>query len=168
MFRTAAAIMAFSLATLPAFAADNEPSDQGLPLSAAVAASAAAAPSVTASVDADIDWSMPPVRFGGSTTRPSALAGLYVSLAGLQAYDAYSTSRGLAAGAREANPLVRSAAGNSAMFWTLKAATTALPMMMAERMWKKNRVGAVVVMVLANSAAAAVAVNNARVVSQQR
>jgi len=116
----------------------------------------------------DVDWSMKPVQVGGGMKRPAALAGLYASLAGLQVYDVMSTARGMKQGAREANPLMQGAVNNSAMFWSLKAATTALPMVMAEKMWKRNKVGAVAMMVAANSVAAIVAANNARVLSAGR
>lgn len=163
MFRTAAvAILSFSLSGLPAFAADNDAER------AIDAASAAESAATGVAMAGDVDWSMKPVHIGGAAKRPGALAGLYASLAGLQVYDAMSTARGLKQGAREANPIMQGAVGSSAMFWSIKAATTALPMVMAEKMWKRNKVGAVAMMVAANSVAAIVASNNARVLRSGR
>ena len=161
MFRTAAvALLSLSLSSLPVFADDND----GAGSTGTASAESAAA---GARVAGEVDWSMRPVHVGG-TKRPAALAGLYVSLAGLQVYDAMSTARGLKQGAREANPLMQGAAKHAAMFWSIKAATTALPMLMAEKMWKRNKVGAVVMMAVANSVAVTVAANNARVLRAGR
>jgi len=163
MFRTAAiAILTFSLSALPTFAADN---DAERAIEAGSVRETAAA---GVSMAGDVDWSMKPIHVGGGTKRPGALAGLYVSLAGLQVYDAMSTARGLKQGAREANPMMQGAVNNSAMFWSIKAATTAVPMMMAEKMWKRNKVGAVAMMAVANSVAAIVAANNAKVLRAGR
>ena len=162
MFRTAAvAVLSFSLSCLSASADDN---DTEVSIETASAETVAAG----ASAAGDADRSLKPVHVGGGLKRPAVLAGLYVSLAGLQAYDAMSTARGLKQGAREANPLMQGAAKNSAVFWSIKAATTALPMVLAERMWKRNKVGAVVMMAVANSVAATVAANNARVLAAGR
>jgi len=161
MFRTAAvAILSFSLSSISVFAADaadrlietasEETSGAGTPLAG------------------EVDWSMKPAHVGDGMKRPAALGGLYASLAGLQVYDVMSTARGMKQGAREANPLMQGAVNNSAMFWSLKAATTALPIVMAEKMWKRNKVGAVVMMAVANSVAVTVAANNARVLRAGR
>jgi hypothetical protein len=162
MFRiAAAAILSFGLSGITVFAADGD-AERSIGTGSA---DTAAAGDVMAG---GVDWSMKPVQVGGGMKRPAALAGLYVSLAGLQVYDAMSTARGLKQGAHEANPLMQGAVNNSAMFWSIKAATTALPMMMAEKMWKRNKVGAVVMMAVANSVAATVAANNARVLKAGR
>jgi len=96
--------------------------------------------------------------------RPQALPALYVSLAALQAYDGYSTVRGVAAGARETNPLVGGLAGQPVAFWTLKAASTAFSVFLAEQYWRDgHRTKAVVTMVAANALMAAVAARNAEI-----
>jgi hypothetical protein len=92
--------------------------------------------------------------------RPAVLPMLYVSLAGLQVYDAYSTTRGLSQGARELNPVMRGIAGNSVALWTVKAATTASSIWVAERLWKRNRTAAIVTMVALNGVVASVATHN--------
>lgn len=103
-----------------------------------------------------------------SAQRPAILPGLYVSFAALQVFDVYSTRQGLARGATEANPLVRGLAGNGVAFWSVKAATTAVSILLVERMWRDNKAGAIVAMVVANSIAATVAAHNVRSVGRLR
>ena len=100
--------------------------------------------------------------------RPRALPALYASLGALQVFDVYSTRQALAHGAHEANPVMGGVVGNPVAFTALKAATAVLPVLIAERLWKTNRVAAVLTMVAANSAMALVAANNARVLQQVR
>jgi hypothetical protein len=93
--------------------------------------------------------------------RPSVLVPLYVGFATLQGMDYHSTSRALAGGAgREANPMMRKIVGNRPAFIAVKAATSAGVILVGERLWKKNRVGAVVFMAIANGAMAAVVARN--------
>jgi hypothetical protein len=94
--------------------------------------------------------------------RPAALPALYATLGAMQAWDVYSTSAALKAGAREANPTAAPFANNAGKMMGLKAATTASTIFFAERMWKKNKVGAIVMMVAINGATAAVSMNNMR------
>lgn len=100
--------------------------------------------------------------------RPAALPALYATLAGLQMYDGYSTMQGRSAGAREANPMMNWMTASPARFWTVKAATTAASIAIAERLWKRNKVGAIVTMAVANTVSAAVAAHNASVLRQIR
>jgi len=94
-------------------------------------------------------------------TRPSALPAMYVSLAGLQAYDGYSTLRGVRTGATEANPLVGGLAGQPAAFWTVKALSTVTTIYFAEQLWRQHKRGqAIVTMVAANAVMGAVAAHN--------
>jgi hypothetical protein len=96
-------------------------------------------------------------------TRGSALPVLYTGLASLNAFDAYSTLNGVSRGAREANPLLRGAAGHPAALWTIKGATTITSIALAEREWRHHhRARAITYMVIANGAMAAVAVRNAK------
>lgn len=104
----------------------------------------------------------PAVMDGGK--RPSALLPLYASLGMLQALDVHSTSRGLASGGREANPVMQSVVGNRAAFIGVKAATTAGVVWASERLWRKqNRKAAVVLTALTNIGLAAVVAHNYRV-----
>lgn len=161
MFRAAliAAIGSLAIGTAhPAFAADQTSADAAAAGTVALSAQAVTAPRV----EQPLSWTYTaPVR----SERPVALPLLYTSLAAAQVFDAYSTRQGLASGAREANPLMR---GEGAAFWTMKAVGTAVPIIIAERMWKKNKAAAIVTMVLANSVMAVVAANNAQVLGRQR
>jgi hypothetical protein len=92
--------------------------------------------------------------------RPALLPALYASLGAMQAWDVYSTSAALKAGAKEANPTAAPFASNQGAMIGVKAATTATTIFFAERMWKKNRVGAVIMLAAINGATAAVAMRN--------
>jgi hypothetical protein len=159
MFRTVAAalVAAFFVTAVPAAADDHD-----VTLTAAAADSEAApAPRPLA---ADVDWSLPAVHIGGPVRRGGLLPALYVSLAGLNAFDAYSTSVGLSRGAREANPLMQSVAGNPAALWAVKGGATDASIFVAERLWKSNRrAQAIAVMVVTNGMMAVVAARNASV-----
>ncbi|HUP39877.1 MAG TPA: hypothetical protein VM115_07130 [Vicinamibacterales bacterium] len=90
------------------------------------------------------------------------LPALYVSLGAVQAWDVYSTSAALKGGAIERHPLVAPVAGNSAGMIATKVGTAAMPVFFAERLWKKNRVAAIVMMAGINGATAAIAMRNIR------
>ena len=105
---------------------------------------------------------------GLPAARPRALPALYVSLAALQAYDGYSTLRGVGAGASETNPLVGGLAGQPVAFWTLKGGSTALSVYLAEQYWRDgHRTKAVVAMVAANALMAAVVARNAEILRKR-
>jgi hypothetical protein len=95
-------------------------------------------------------------------TRPRALGGLYVSFAALQALDAHSTITAVRAGHREANPLIQPFANRPGVLIAAKAATAAGTIALAERLWRKHRVAAVLLMVAANAGYAAVVAHNYR------
>lgn len=93
------------------------------------------------------------------SARPTLLVPLYASFATLQALDYHSTRRALADGsASEANPLMRSIVKNPPAFIAVKAAATAGVILAGEKMWKKNRVGAVL-FVAGTTAATAIVVS---------
>ena len=92
--------------------------------------------------------------------RPATLAVLYGSYGLLQAMDIVSTRQALASGAHEANPLIKK--GNMGATLAIKAAGGAATLIIAEKMWKKNRVGAIVLMAVANGVSAAVVAHNHR------
>ena len=101
-------------------------------------------------------------------TRPAALPAMYVSLAGLQAYDGYSTTQGTRNGATEANPLVGGLASQPAAFWTVKALSTVTTIYFAEQLWRQHkRKQAIVTMVVANAVMGAVAAHNMSVVNSR-
>jgi hypothetical protein len=111
------------------------------------APAAAAEPTVTL-------WSMSQAP----QKRPLVLPVLYGSYGLFQAMDIVSTKRAIAAGAHEANPLGTS--GNLGATIAIKAGTSAATFFAAEKLWKKNRVGAVLLMVAANGVSAAVVSHN--------
>jgi len=127
-----------------------------------------AAADVTLAVPVLIETPAVPVLTETTATRPLALPALYVSFAALQIFDGYSTSRALARGGRETNPLMQGVVGSSAALWTVKAATTAASILLAEKMWRTHPVRAVVVLAVTNGFYAIVAMNNARTLNQQR
>lgn len=138
---TAFVVLTGLMASTPAFAADDaktEVKDSGAPR---------------------IEINIP------KATRPSALPAMYVSLAGLQAYDGYSTIRGVRNGATETNPLVGSLASQPAAFWTVKALSTVTTIYFAEQLWRQHKRGqAIMTMVVANAVMGAVAARNASVI----
>ena len=94
--------------------------------------------------------------------RPGALPVLYATFGALQMADAYSTRRAISAGAVEANPLMKTASGSSGTMYAVKAASAAGSIYLAEKLWKKNRKGAVVLMTIVNGVTAAVVAKNLR------
>jgi uncharacterized protein DUF5658 len=93
--------------------------------------------------------------------RPAALPVMYAALGGLQAFDIYSTRRAISGGgAQEANPLMKQAAGRSGMMLAAKALSTAGTIYFAERLWKKNRKGAMILMAVINGATGVIAMRN--------
>jgi hypothetical protein len=102
-------------------------------------------------------------------TRGVVLPSLYVSLIGLEAYDGYSTTRGLEHGAIESNTFLRGLAANPSALWAVKGGATLVSIYMAERLWRQDRRGqAVALMVITNGLMAAVALNNASVLRGQK
>jgi hypothetical protein len=90
--------------------------------------------------------------------RPVLLPALYGTYAVLQAMDVMSTKKALTAGAREANPVMKS--GNMGTTLAIKAASGAATFYFVEKAWKKNRVGAIVLMAAINGASAAIVARN--------
>lgn len=173
MLRTTLGALVFALvaSTLPVNAAEPAPSGAGSAAAIASRGAHAAAPRDSPPspwFERDVDWSLAPVPLGGSR-RGSLLPALYVSLAGLNAFDAYSTSKGLTRGATEANPLMRAVAGNPTMVWIVKAGATGASIAVAERLWRKNRrAQAVAVMMISNGMMAAIAARNGSVLRKQQ
>lgn len=102
-------------------------------------------------------------------SRPAVLPALYVSLAALQGYDAYSTLKVLKQGGVEANPMMRGVSGNPAAFIAIKGAVTFASIYTAERLWRDDhRVAAIVLMAATTGTMAAIAAHNASVLRAQR
>lgn len=152
MTAACAFILAAMLSSTPAdhgARADAAPHAGG-PIAAAVAAAAALEPAVD------------PWMIDRQVSRPGAMKALYGTLGALQALDIYSTRRALARGGREVNPLLEKAAANQAAMMAMKAISTASTIYFAERAWKKNRKGAIVVLAIVNGVTAAVVASNIR------
>jgi hypothetical protein len=112
--------------------------------------------------------SQPPAPSWASPTaeavkRPALLPAMYVSLGALQGLDLYTTTKGLSAGAREANPVMAGLVSSPAKAAAFKAATTAGTIYFAEKLWKKNPVAAIALVAAVNGVTAAVVVHNIRV-----
>ena len=96
--------------------------------------------------------------------RGAALPVLYGTLAGLQAYDGWSTVKAVRLGATESNPAVAGIASNAPAMWAVKAGATMASIYAAERLWRRHRrTEAIITMVAVNGAMAMVAARNASV-----
>ena len=157
--RTAAALVVLCSMTLPSTASAQQPSPQPSSPPAPAAAHAAVAQLAPEA------FVLPrPGEPSGGTRRPRALVPLYASFGALQVLDAHSTARAIAGGAVEVNPLMRPFAGNTAGMLAIKGAGTVGVIYATEKMWKKNKAGAIIFMVAANSAMAWIVQNNYRAV----
>lgn len=109
-----------------------------------------------------VEWSAED-RVQAGHKRPALLSALYVTYAGVQAFDGYTTSVSLRRGAREINPVVVPLAGDMVAFSALKVATTIGTIYCVDRLWRRHRVAAVVLMAGLNGAVGAVAAHNSSV-----
>jgi uncharacterized protein DUF5658 len=92
--------------------------------------------------------------------RPAALVPLYVALGSLQALDVTSTLRALDRGGVEANPLMRGVVGSPAGVVALKAGFTGLSIYSSEKLWKRHRAAAILLMAGINGAYAGIVAHN--------
>lgn len=99
-------------------------------------------------------------------SRPRVLVPLYVMQFTLNGLDVHSTVRALDAGHSEANPLFKD--GSAKKMIGAKVASSALSVFLAEKLWKKNRVAAVVLVASVNAGLAAVVANNYRIAGTPR
>ena len=107
-----------------------------------------------------------PPEAGG---RGRVLPSLYVGLAGLNAYDAYTTLKGVSRGAIESNSLIRAATGTPAAIWALKGGVTAGSILVSERLWRSGRrAQAIGMMVASNAVMAMVSAHNRTVLSHRQ
>jgi hypothetical protein len=94
--------------------------------------------------------------------RPAPLVPLYVSFGALQVLDTHSTRHALARGYDESNPVLRPVAGNGTAMVLVKVGATAATIVAVERLWRRNRVAAVLTMIGINAGYAIVVANNYR------
>jgi len=92
--------------------------------------------------------------------RPRALIALYVSYSVTQGLDVFSTRQALARGGRERNPLARSVAGSTAAMAAIKVGSTTATVLLTEKLWKRHRTAAIVMMVTLNAINVAVVTHN--------
>jgi hypothetical protein len=96
------------------------------------------------------------------TRRPPSLPVLYGSFAVLQALDIHSTLSAVHAGGHESNPAVKGLVGQPAAFVAVKVAASVGTVSLTERLWKKHRTAAVVLMVVVNGTYATIVASNYR------
>jgi hypothetical protein len=102
----------------------------------------------------------PHLRMPSPAGRPTVLVPLYFSFAGLQALDVVSTLGALNEGHRERNPAMGWLVQHPGALVAAKVGVAAGTVYLSERLWKKNRTAAVVLMIALNGAYAAVVANN--------
>ena len=90
----------------------------------------------------------------------AALTSLYISFATLQGLDAHSTLRAAEFGGLEGNPIFGGVVGSPAAVVATKAAVTVGVVFASERVWKRNKVAAIAMMVALNSAYGAMVAHN--------
>ena len=105
-------------------------------------------------------WLRESSRLADVTQPRGVLVPLYVSYAGLQLLDAHSTNSALDNGASERNPMMRGMASRPAALLAVKAGVTVSTILIAERVRRKSRTGAIVLMAVLNSAFATVVAHN--------
>ena len=150
MFRRAAsfALLLTVIGAVPALASGGRDDNGSAPTTVASDTAAPAATELPA-------WAVDRVE-----KRPVALSALYGAYGTLQILDMVSTRKAIAAGAHEANPTMGS--GSVGRMLAVKAGTGAVSIYLAEKMWKKNRVGAMLMMAAINGTSAAVVAHNTR------
>ena len=95
--------------------------------------------------------------------RPAALMPLYLTSLTLHSLDMHSTWQAQALGHREANPILQNATDRQMI--GAKMAASALTVLLAEKLWRKNRVASVILMTGVNVALAGAVANNYRLVN---
>jgi hypothetical protein len=98
----------------------------------------------------------PKSRFGGT----SLLNSLYASTVVMQGLDVHSTLSAFKAGAGEGNPIMAGVTKNRAAFVATKAAVAAATIFAVKKIAKKNKVAAVITLVVVNAAYALVVKHN--------
>jgi len=98
--------------------------------------------------------------------RPALLIPLYATNVALHGLDLWTTKRALDAGNREGNPLFKDASIGA--MTGAKIAASAATILIAEKLWKRNRIAAVGLMLATNVGLSAVAANNYRVTQRTR
>jgi hypothetical protein len=96
--------------------------------------------------------------------RPVVLPMLYAGFAFLEGFDVHSTITALNGHVREANPVMKTIAGQPAPFLAVKVGVTTLSIVSAERLWKQgHRTSAIATMTALNVFMGYVALHNAQI-----
>jgi hypothetical protein len=98
--------------------------------------------------------------------RPKLLPALYAVTVLTQVLDAHSTMSALSRGGREMNPLMQGVASNGTTLLAVKMGAAVGTVFVAEKLWRRNRVAAIALMVAVNAATAGIAAHNYSVASQ--
>jgi hypothetical protein len=98
--------------------------------------------------------------------RPRLLPALYAVTVLTQVLDAHSTMSALGRGGREMNPMMQGVASNGTTLLAVKVGTAVGTVFVAEKLWRRNRVAAVALMVAVNVATAGIAAHNYSVASR--
>jgi hypothetical protein len=156
------------LMSIPNLAAAQQSSTVGLAgaLAAADLATSDLAAEIAASTAKSADI-RPVIDLPRSNGRGTLVA-LSVASAALQGLDAYSTLAALNRGAQEANPMMRGAVRNPAVFVAVKSSMTAATIYAAQRLWPKNKAAAVAVLAISNGVMATVVAHNMSVLRQMK
>jgi hypothetical protein len=93
---------------------------------------------------------------------------MYAATVALQALDAHSTLTAIGHGAQEANPVMKGVVGNRGALLAVKAGAAAGTIYIAEKLWRRNRAGAIVLMAVVNGVTAAVVAHNYKVAGRLR
>ena len=109
-------------------------------------------------------WLIPARVFAQEPGAPAGdraiFTSLYTSFAALQVLDAHSTVRAVNGGAREMNPLVGGMATNTGALLATKAGAAATTIYLTEKVRKRSKVGALLLMAGINSAYAVIVARN--------
>ena len=136
-------------------------------VSAAATASATAALASTTAEAVNSAFQLPTAA--PAPARGALLPSLYVSLAGLNAYDAVTTLKGISLGAKESNKAMSGVAGSPWAMVAVKSGVTTGSILVAERLWKSGHRGqAIGMMVASNAMMVFVGAHNSRVLGSQR
>jgi hypothetical protein len=100
--------------------------------------------------------------------RPRLLPALYAVTVLTQVLDAHSTMTALGRGGREMNPLMQGVASNRGALLAVKMGAAVGTVFVAEKLWRRNRVAAIALMVAVNAATAGIAAHNYSVASALR
>jgi hypothetical protein len=98
--------------------------------------------------------------------RPKLLPALYAVTVLTQVLDAHSTRSALNRGAREVNPVMQGVASSGTTLLAVKMGAAVGTVLVAEKLWRRNRVAAIALLVAVNAATAGIAAHNYSVASR--